>query len=405
MSFHKTRVVYTNHTGKVSGAEAVFVNMLRGLSRSQYDVLVLCPEEGELQQMVRAEGVETASIPEMQARFTLRPDRLLRYASSVASAVMRLRREIKRVDPDLVHANTVRAGIATTIATVGTGKTVVWHVHDILPKHPLSDMIRFLAYIFRRTKIIAVSQATAEAFRGQLPFHDRISVIHNGTDLSRFPMRKSGNSLLKRELGLSKDSFLICAVGQICARKGLRELLEAFMKIQEAAPEIHLAIVGKTVFAHETKYKDTLMRITELEGLGCRVHFTGERRDIAAVFQSADLVVLNSQEEPFGLVLVEAMSSGAPVLATRVGGIPEIVTDGENGWLVAREDIGGLAAKILELSRNKAMLESVTQQAREVTCPQFSLEKFQFRLNALYVQLIAQRDKKQNAHAERAVQI
>ncbi len=78
--------------------------MLRGLSRSQYDVLVLCPEEGELQQMVRAEGVETASIPEMQARFTLRPDRLLRYASSVASAVMRLRREIKRVDPDLVHA-------------------------------------------------------------------------------------------------------------------------------------------------------------------------------------------------------------------------------------------------------------------------------------------------------------
>ncbi len=62
-------------------------------------------------------------------------------------------------------------------------------------------MIRFLAYIFRRTKIIAVSQATAEAFRGQLPFHDRISVIHNGTDLSRFPMRKSVNSLLKRGIG------------------------------------------------------------------------------------------------------------------------------------------------------------------------------------------------------------
>jgi hypothetical protein len=98
---------------------------------------------------------------------------------------------------------------------------------------------------------------------------------------------------------------------------------------------------------------------------------------------------LNSREEPFGLVLVEAMSSGTPVLATRVGGIPEIVSDSKNGWLVDKSDTAGLSRKMLELSQNKYLLEKAAEYARHETCPQFSIENFQTRLHKFYAEMTA----------------
>jgi L-malate glycosyltransferase len=394
----RKRIVYVNHTGSVSGAEKVLLHMLRGLDRTAYESVALCPAEGDLCRMVAAEDVPYVTIPELQARFTWRPDRLLRYLISFVRIMAGLRGEIRRLNPAFVHANTLRAGIATTIATAGTGRLVIWHVHDIVPKHPISSIIRVLAYTSRRTRVIAVSHATAEAFCGQLQFKDRIRVIHNGTDLSRFPWKQPGTSCLKTELGLPPSCFLVCAVGQICARKGLLELLDAFARILQEAPDMHLAIVGKPVFRHEEQYRDVLLESAQSAGLRSRVHFTGERQDITSVLQSADLLVLNSLQEPFGLVLVEAMSCGTPVLATRVGGIPEIVTDSVNGWLVEKGDVDALGAKLLELSRQRDAVERAAQVARDSVCPRFSLEQFLVRLDAFYADLPIRPYTQRNTH-------
>ena len=383
----RQRVVYTSHTGRVSGAEKILLNMLHGLDRVRYEPFVLCPAEGDLQQLLKTQGVSCATIPTLHARFTWKLGQLLSYVLSFANVIFATRKEIKRCNPDFLHANTVRAGITATLATVGTGRIVVWHVHDSLPQHPLSQIIRLLAYKSVRTYIVAVSKATARAFCGSLPFNDRVCVIHNGTDLSRFPLKCGEESLFKQQLGLSKQSFLVCAVGQICVRKGLRELLEAFSQIYDDAPQMHLAIVGKPVFSHEEMYGAELMAMATASGIADRVHFTGECRNISAVLQSADLLVLNSYEEPFGLVLIEAMSSGTPVLATRVGGIPEIVTDSENGWLIESNDPAGVGSKLLELSRDPESLGRVARSARDTVYPQFSLDRFLADLHKLYATL------------------
>jgi L-malate glycosyltransferase len=386
--FRRRRIAYVNHTGRVSGAEKVLLHMLRGMDRTAYESVVLCPAEGDLQRMVAAEGVPHVAIAELQARFTWRPDRLLRYLVSFVRVLGDLRGEIERLNPGIVHANTLRAGIATTVATIGTGRIVIWHVHDILPAHPISSIIRGLAYASSRTRVIAVSHATAAAFCGRLRFKERLRVIHNGTDLSRFPCKQRGaSSLLKRELGLSDKSFLVCAVGQICARKGLLELLDAFAGIYRDAPDMHLAIVGRAVFSHEEQYRDALLERVRSAGLGDRVHFTGERRDITSVLQSANLLVLNSLQEPFGLVLVEAMSCGTPVLAARVGGIPEIVTDSVSGWLIEKGDTRRLGIKLLQLSQQPEVMERVATTAHDTVCPRFSLEQFLAKLDAFYADL------------------
>lgn len=383
----KRRIVYVNHTGKVSGAERVLLDMLRGLDRELYESTVLCPVGGNLQQLVEAEGVCCHEVPELNARFTKRPGQLIRYVASLASVMLVLRREIQRSDPDFVHANTLRAGIMATIATIGTRRKVIWHVHDDLPHHLLSEIIRRLAFLSQRTQVIAVSHATADAFRRSLNFGSRLRVIHNGTDLSRFPLKSYSESPLKKELDIPQESFLVCAVGQICARKGLLELSRAFSKVVQHSPKLHLAIVGEIVFAHEVPYRDALFRFVESAGLSDRVHFTGTRKDVASVLQSADLLVLNSLEEPFGLVLVEAMSCGTPVLATRVGGIPEIVTDKATGWLVERGDTRELAAKLLWLSEQSELLSRVAATARETVCPKFSIKQFLTKLHNYYEEL------------------
>ncbi len=386
------RIAYVNHTGRVSGAERVLINMVRGLDRSLYEPWVICPADGDLNRMIEAEGVPCVESPALSARFTLEPGLLIKTAASLCRFVAFTRKALSKLEPEIVHANTVRAGIVVSIASVGSHRKVIWHVHDILPIHWLSGIIRFIAWMAWRTQIIAVSHAVADAFCRQLSFKNRVHVIHNGTDLSRFPFKQPGNSVLRKSFGVPENAFLICAVGQICARKGLLELLSAFMEIHSSAPKMHVVIAGKVVFPHEQKYLEILLRVAAMPELSGHVHFTGELRDVSALLRTADLLVLNSHEEPFGLVLVEAMSSGTPVLATRVGGIPEIVKDSVNGWLIERGDTTVLAAKLLELSRNGEALQSVAHAARTVTCPQLSLERFQSRLQRLYAEIAPQNE-------------
>jgi L-malate glycosyltransferase len=362
--------------------------MVKGLDRSAYEVIAIFPDEGELGRMLRAERVLCVPMPAVSARFTWRPGQLWRAFASLTRAILSLRRTLATIDPDIVHANTLRAGIVVSASSIGTGRKVVWHIHDKLPHHPLSMLIRIAALLLRPARVMAVSDSAAKAFRGPFTFRGRVSTIHNGIDLSRFPPKGAGGQALRGPLGVPADSFLICAVGQICERKGLIELVAAFEQACAQAPHMHLVIAGDVVFEHERGYFNTLRLAASAPQIAGKVHFAGHVSDVSGLLQAADLLVLNSHEEPFGLVLVEAMSSGTPVLATRVGGIPEIVTDQENGWLVEKADTAGLAKKLVELSQSKALLEKTAQQAQSVTCPQFSLERFHSRLQGFYAELM-----------------
>lgn len=389
----QTRVAYVNHTGRVSGAERVLINMVRGLDRSVYEPFVICPTDGELTTLLQAEEVACVAVPAVQARFSWRPRQLLRSFVSLARAVSALRRTLAWLDPDIVHANTLRAGIAASVASMGTRRLVVWHIHDNLPRHAFSTLIRISALILRPGRIVAVSNSTATAFRGPFSFKGKVTTIHNGTDLSRFPLKSAESGRLRAALRIPEDAFLLCAVGQICARKGLLELVEAFAIAHSQAPHLHLVIAGRVVFEHEKSYYDRLRIAAAAPKISGNIHFTGEIQDVSTLLQAADLLVLNSHEEPFGLVLIEAMSSGTPVLATRVGGIPEIVNDSVNGWLVEEGNTERLAAKLLDLSRDKSALRRAAQIALHETCPQFSLERFQKRLHVFYADLVPNRKR------------
>jgi len=385
----RMRIVYVNHTGNVSGAERVLLDLLAGLDLNRYEPVVLCPNEGRLRTELRGLDVSCRQLPPVEARFSICPDRLFRSLASMRKAIFALRKQINELKPDLIHANTIRSGILATIATVGTGVPVVWHVNDILPNHPLSEAIRLFAWLSKRSHIVGVSHATVRAFCGALDFKGRARTIHNGVELGKFPFKIVDNSGLtnsgyREAFGIPQNGFVVCAIGQICERKGLRELVSAFERICKSAPQMHLVIVGTVVFKHEERYFNALREMADKSSCAERIHFTGELSDISEVLQKSDLLVLNSWQEPFGLVLIEAMSSGTPVLATRVGGIPEIVTDQVNGWLIEKGDSVGLASKLLSLSLDRNVLVEAAQVARQITIRQFSLQRFHDNLDRLY---------------------
>jgi L-malate glycosyltransferase len=383
----RIRILYINHTGLISGAERVLLDTLRVLDRSHYEPIVVCPAQDGLAGEVLAQGIEWFPLTEVRARFSRRPDGMLRALPALFRTVFALRKQIRVLAPNLIHANSVRAGLVASLAAFGTRTPVIWHVHDTLPRHPVSTALRLFVLLVRNTRLIAVSDSTAHHFRGRVPIMGKLRTIHNGIDLDKFIAGRPARQALRNKLGLTDENFLVCAIGQICARKGLLELIDALRQVYAQAPHMHLAIVGSVVFSHEESYLQALHAAVKAAGLEDRVHFTGELRDVPAVLQAADLLVLNSRDEPFGLVLIEAMASGTPVLAARVGGIPEIVTDAENGWLVEPGDSAALASKLLELVYSSNKLLRVAEHAERTVGPRFSLDRYRNELIALYAEL------------------
>jgi glycosyltransferase involved in cell wall biosynthesis len=379
------KVLFYNHTGKVSGAERVLLMILTGLDRNRFDPVVLCPSDGTLNAMVRDLDAKTASIPQLDARFTIRPDRLAKYIGSFVRLIRAARAAVSTGAPDVVHANSIRAGLVMSAATLGLGVPVIWHVHDRLPRHPLSTVIRLVAAIFRSHRIIAVSQAVANRFEGRLSrfFRSRITTIHNAVDVEQFRPAAQSRTDTRAALGV-EGKTVIGIVGQLTPRKGQLELIEAFAELSRTIPDTVLLIVGEPIFNRDGEYAASLESAAIRSGVADRIRFLGAREDVPEIMRALDLLVVNSSVEPFGLTVIEAMASKTPVLATAVDGIREIVRHAENGWLIEPQDRRSLIEGLFSLVRDRQLRERLSQTGRLDVVERFSTGRFLNEIEAVY---------------------
>jgi L-malate glycosyltransferase len=378
------KILFYNHTGQVSGAERVLLTILTRLNRRSFEATVLCPSQGQLTRLVAELGVATESIAQLEARFTWRVDRLLRYLKSFPRVIRDLRHAVLKLEPDLIHANSIRAGLLATAATIDLEVPVAWHLHDILPRHPFSTAIRLVAGLSRKTQMIAISQAVAKNFLGRFSWlmKDRLHVVLNAVDLAGFADQKQAAMVVRDELGLVDDDLLFGIVGQLTPRKGQLELIRAFARTD--IPHAKLAIVGAPVFDHDHNYALALRQEVTKLGLDSRVRLLGPRSDIGAVMQALDLLVVNSNVEAFGLVLLEAMACGTPVLAGEAGGIPEIIEHGQNGWLVPARNEPALAEALVYLSQDAELRSRLAEKGKQTINRRFTIDRYMNELEMFY---------------------
>lgn len=385
------KILFYNHTGQVSGAERVLQMILNGLDRERYDCVVACPENSRLFELMKAAGEQTRGLRLLEARFTWRPDLLLRYLLSFVQVIRDARTVVIDEAPEAIHANSIRAGIVMAAATIGLRVPVIWHGHDILPRHPLSTVVRLFALMSARNRILAVSQAVVTGFKGSIlkPFTRRvpIRVIHNAADLERFKPNSEARVTTRDALGLTAAQSVIGMVGQLTPRKGQLELIESFAKVAREMSDAVLLIVGEPLFNRDEEYAGELRRRAVSLGIDDRVRFLGARSDVSQLMQAMDVLVVNSHEEPFALTVLEGLASGVAVVATAVGGTPEMITNGENGCLVPARDNKALAESLITLLHEPELRAWLGHNAREAAEARFSTNRFHREVDAFYIQL------------------
>ena len=223
------------------------------------------------------------------------------------------------------------------------------------------------------TRVISVSDYGYRCMTaaGLLP-QSRFEMIYNGVDLSRVSCDARRAIEFRRRYSIPADRAIVVQVSWIIPEKGISDLLETARLVIARNPNVQFVIVG------DGAYREQYTRDAAAMGLGDHVTWTGMSRDPfgEGVFDAADLVCqLSRWEEVFGWMIAEAMAHGKPVVATRVGGIPELIADSTSGYLVDRGDAEAASRRVLELLSDPKLRASMGQAARETVSAKFDLRK------------------------------
>lgn len=306
-----------------------------------------------------------------------------------AWAVFQLSRVLRRERVSILHAHSAKAGLVGRLAAVCARTPVVFFtVHNSIfyaewPEYKKGFFALAEKVLARRTyRIITVSEALRQeliAREGLKP--GQVVTVYNGINPEEFQVAESREAL-RRRLGLPAEAPLVGIVTRLAPQKGLRYLIEAAALFP---PEERLVFV----VVGDGPLRAELQELAEKSGVGSHFVFTGVRRDVPLILGALDLLVLPSVTEGLGLILLEAMAASLPVVATAVGGVPEVVLDGETGVLVPPRDPAALAGAIAGLLRAPERARRLGAAGRERVARLFTVERMVGQISALYREALA----------------
>lgn len=274
------------------------------------------------------------------------------------------------------------------------GKRLVITIHTAGSDEPAGvRALGRLAYwcYSRADRFVAISEQIAANYRAAGLPADRLTVAPNGVDTERFrPASEAERGAARRALGgLPPELPWLLFVGFFSRDKGPDVLFEAWLRLQQLAPgSSALLYVGATASAYH-EVDAAIAREIQAEaghrGLSHLVKFTGEMAEVERAYRAADILVMPSTREAFGMVLIEAMASGLPVVATRIDGVTDtIIDDGVSGLLVAPKDVAALTAAVAQLLGDRQRAESIGVRARQEVVARYGLEASATRWRQIY---------------------
>jgi glycosyltransferase involved in cell wall biosynthesis len=302
-------------------------------------------------------------------------------------ALRRLVRLLRGGDFDIVHSHLFRADVYAAIAIAQLGEHApplvsTRHNDDRFFLNPFIGMLHY-AVSARQEMIIAISDHIAR-FTVSRGVRDpsRVRRVYHGLEPSLIQARDREGKQIRQDLGLSVDDFVVGNVGRLAPQKGQRHLVMAMPLLLERVPRAHAIIAGGG------DLEDYLRDLSLEVGVADRVHVLGPRADIPALMHAMDVFAMPSIWEGFGLVLLEAMAAGRPIVASRVATIPEVVVDGVTGLLVPAGDPVPLAEALAALAHHGERARSLGEAGRQRLRQHFSVEKMVGDTEQLYRELL-----------------
>jgi len=360
------------------GMKAHLLYLLRYANHGKFKMIVVCPPGFICKELLEV-GVEVFTVP-MKGEFCPLED----FAVLKLISRLLVGKKVK-----ILHAHGLKAGLIGRLAAIASKTPIIYYtVHNSLFHGNLSCLQKWACIQMERwlakftNKIITVSDALRDDLikYGKIGC-DKLITIYNGIDFERFDNRFNNEDLakesilLKKEFGFNSKKPLGGTIARLVREKGIIYLLKAAASLNS---DINLIIVGDGPQSKELK--EAAFKL----GLEKSVVFTGRRENILPILHAMDLFVLPSIIEGMGMVILEAMAAAKPVVASKVGGIPEVISHGETGLLVKPKDHTLLAAAIKELLNNSEKARLLGKRGKEMVAKKFSARAMAAKIYNLY---------------------
>lgn len=367
----------------IGGAEQTIVELVNGMDREKFDVTIWTvfgtnPLAGDLEDDVQVKTLGVAPTRGEEAHEITGVANPAMYLLAPLSFLRTVRRE----NPDVLHSflfydniTSRIAGLVSPSTTVITGERGFHNSLGVFSRIldritlPLSDVI------------VSNSRAGADYYAERGVDRSNLRVIPNGRDLERY--RDATSDGVRNEFDVPPGVPLVGTVGRLVERKGHRDLLRAWAGVMEANPDAHLLIVG-----HGPK-RDSFEAVANDLDIEATVHFTGSRSDVPELLDAMDLFVFPSHWEGLPGAILEAMAAGLPIVATRVTGNVELLSDGSTGILVPAHDPIALGTSIQRLLSDTQHAGTLGQRAQNVAFERYTRERMVQEFEGLYDDLTA----------------
>ena len=395
MNFNLNRKIIVAHiiarmiTG---GADENTLFTIEGLDKNKYDIDLIIGEEID-KNMLNKEGNHLFNIIQVKGlkwKLNFLHDPLV---------LLKLIRIFKKNEYDIVHTHTTKAGILGRIAAYISGVPVIVHglhgsTFEAFNSQFLNDLLFFFEKITAKftDAYISVSKMLSETYIEKgIGNKNNHYTVYSGMDLTKFyhARDKTNNREIYKNLGIDTEDFIVGNVARLETRKGHQFLLDAFKDIAEKQRDggVKLLIIGE---GNKRTYLENYVKELNLES---KVIFTGYREDVEELMALMDIFVLTSLREGLPRVLVQAAAVGMPSIAFNVDGVPEIIKDNYNGFLVEPGNIEQLKDKIKEYIDNRELILLHGKNGRKFIGNKWSIKGMVDRIDGIYQGLIKKKIK------------
>jgi len=381
MSEKKIKILHVLDSLGVGGMERVVIDVVNGLDQSRFDQIVCCvSRKGEAAWRLR-DDAECVDLGKGDGADHLMP--------------LKIARVIRRETPDIIHTQSW-SGVDAAIAKLITGGAKLVHSehgrnYPHLGSEPLKRKIARRCLYHFSDAVFAVSNEARDYYCRETGFpRDRMRVVPNGIDVRRIDDADRSN--VREELGIDAGDFVIGTVARLDETKDTITLARAFARLYLShsslksktlpKPKLRLLIVG------DGGHRTAIERFVAEQELNGAVIFTGVRHDVPRLLGAMDLFALSSLSEAMPITVLEAMASRLPVVATRVGAMPELVEEGETGFLVEPKDDRSLAERFERFCSNRALAKQFGRAARRKVEREYSLDSMLRSYTELYLSVL-----------------
>lgn len=352
----KIKVLYVHTLPVISGSSAIVLLTMRGLPKAEYEPHLATASDGPFTEQARGFGFMVHQIPHMQNPINPWKDLL---------AVIELVHLMKRERVDIVHSCNSRAGILARVSAKIAGvRGVVHSVMGYAFLYEVPPITKWFYIVIERIaahlchKLIFISLPMMKwGKRYNMATQKKAVLIYSGIDEKGFDI-KIDICKKKKEFGIKPDELVVGLVSKLWEGKGHIDFLNAAKVVLDSGIKAKFMLIG------EGYLRERLEKYAKKIGIDEECIFTGFRKDIPDITSILDISVLPSHWEGMGRVLLEAIYLGKPIVATRVGGIPDIVKENKNGFLVRVGDVRGLAERILQLLKDGDLRERMGSWGR-----------------------------------------